>query len=270
MLIDTHAHLNFRAYRQDRTDVINRCLQTGLRVINVGSQYQTSMTAIELAQQYPGQMYAAVGFHPSHAAEIEFQEQAFNELTEKYSAQIVAIGEVGLDYYRLPDGTAQSKEELKTYQKTILHFFLGLADRRKLPVIFHCRDAYAELLAELQSEKLPAGGVVHCFLGDQAIADQFLDRGLHLGFTGIITFTDYGRLLELIRRVPIDRMLIETDAPYLAPVPYRRQRNEPVYVKHVAEKIAELKNMPYQVVVAETTKNAERLFHLKTGLTIEK
>lgn len=262
MLIDTHAHLNFRAYRKDRPAVINRCLQESLRVINVGSQLQTSLAAIELAQQYPRQMYAAVGFHPCHAGDTDFHELQFTELTEKYTDQIVAIGEIGLDFFRLPEEPAGQKTILIERQKTILRFFLKLSEERNLPIIFHCRDAYNELLDEIESSELSAGGVVHCFLGDQPTADKFLARGLHLGCTGIITFTDDPGLLEVIKNVPLESLLIETDAPYLAPVPYRRQRNEPIYVKHVAEKIAELKKIPYQVVVNATTKNAEQLFRL--------
>lgn len=261
MLIDTHAHLNFRAYRKDRPEVIARCLKEGMKVINVGSQQQNSLAAVELARQYPGNLFAAVGFHPIHVVDTDFVAPDFEKLLAENEKYIVAIGEVGLDYYRLPEDK-RLKEETISKQRETFRFFIGLARQHSLPLILHCRDAYADLLEELKGAELKSGGVVHCFLGNRSLARKFLDLGLHLGFTGIITFADNNELLEVVKEVPLDRILIETDAPYLAPGPFRRQRNEPPYVRYVAEKIAELKGISYDEVVRQTAENAVRLFRL--------
>ncbi len=262
MLVDSHAHLNFKAYNKDRSDVITRCLQNNMKVINVGSQLPTSQKAVELALQNPDAMYAAVGFHPVHSEKIEYDLAAFRDLIEKNRKAIVAVGEIGLDYYRLEANTEEDEQKIKEDQKELFKIQYQLAQDNNLPVIVHCRDAYDDLINLCQEISDQHIGVVHCFLGDVAIADKFLQQGFLLGFTGIITFGDDEKLKEVIEHVPLKKMLIETDAPYLSPVPFRGKRNEPLFVQYVAEKIAEIKGISKDKVVEQTAGNASQLFQL--------
>lgn len=260
MLIDTHCHLNFKDFAEDYQQVIKRCQEKGMKVINVGSQVSTSARAVELANQYPSTLYAAVGFHPIHVEDHEFDLEKLQKLAE--DQHTVAIGETGLDYYRLYADSKAEEERIKEKQKEMLRLQINLAKEQKLPIIIHCRDAYDELLEILKEEKVK-DGVVHCFLGDKEIGNQILEIGLHIGFTGIITFTDDQKLLDFIKEVPLEKVLIETDAPYLAPAHYRGKKNEPYYVEHVAEKIAELKGVAKEEVIEQTGNNAIKLFNLK-------
>lgn len=260
MLIDTHGHLNFHKFDDDRDEVVRRCQAAGMKVINPSSQLPTSQAAVELAKHYPGDMYAAVGFHPTHTEDTEFSLEEFQRLFEVERKHIHAVGEIGLDYYRLPEGGDNQK--IIQHQKDIFRSMFELATKQNLPKIIHCRDAYDDLITELRGFGASHDGVIHCYLGSQAQATQFLDLGFYLGFTGIITFTDDEELLSVIKTMPLDRMLAETDAPYLTPVPLRGKRNEPLYVKHVIEKIAELRGLDYQTTEDALGENARRLFRL--------
>jgi len=260
MLIDTHCHLNFNDFADDYQSVIKRCQEKGMKVINVGSQLSTSKKAVDLAKEYMGTLYAAVGFHPIHVADEDFNLEKLEELADL--AVTVAIGETGLDYYRLYADSKKEEEQLIARQKELLRLQIGLAKKKDLPLIIHCRDAYDDLMDILKEEKVKKG-VVHCFLGNKEIGQQILKLGLYVGFTGIITFTDDEKLLEFIKKAPLDKMLIETDAPYLAPAHYRGKKNEPYYVEHVAEKIAELKGLSKEEVINQTGQNAIKLFKLE-------
>ncbi len=277
-LIDTHCHLNFNAYKDDLDAVIQRTLAAGMRVINVGSQNTTSQRAVELAQKYPGQMFAAVALHPLHLhevvvdeVEIPFttREERFDHNYYKHLAQqpgVVAIGECGLDYYRVPDGVDDAA--FKQKQKDVFLQHIQLAQEVSKPLILHTRAsknqpqvAYLDLLDVLQHAGY-SRGVVHCYTGDLDTARKFLDAGFLLSFTGIITFPNASDLLSVVQYAPLDRIMVETDAPYLAPQQYRGKRNEPLYVRHVAEKIAEVKGVDYVTVEQQTTATAESFFHL--------
>jgi TatD DNase family protein len=277
-LIDTHCHLNFSAYKDDLDAVIKRTLDAGMRVINVGSQNTTSQRAVELAQKYPGKLFAAVALHPLHLfetyvdeVEIPFktrEEQFDHEYYKNLALQpgVVAIGECGLDYYRVPEGIDEP-----TFVKTQKNNFLQhiqLAQEVGKPLILHVRAskaepnrAYLETLEVLQHAGYNRG-VVHCYTGDVDTARKFLEAGFYISFTGIITFSNAKSLWPVVKYVPMDRIMIETDAPYLAPQAVRGKRNEPLFVKYVAEKIAELKNTSLNHVEEKTTKNASGFFKL--------
>ncbi len=267
MLIDTHAHINFNAYKKNGDEVIKRALQNDVFLINVGSQYATSQRAVEYAKKYPEGVFAAVGLHPIHTKgkkikeEInawrnereaeEFDYEAYKKLAQE--PKVVAIGEMGLDYYHLDKG---QEEEQKILQKENFLKQLKLAQELNKPVIVHCREAHNDLIEILKNYKL--AGVLHSFSGRWSQAQEYLEMGFYLGFNGIITFArDYDRV---VAEAPLERLLVETDCPYLTPIPYRGKRNEPLYVKYVAEKIAELRGINFEEVAGVTTRNARELF----------
>ncbi len=278
-LIDTHCHLNFNAYKEDLDAVITRTLAAGMRVVNVGSQSSTSQRAVDLAKQYPSKLFAAVALHPLHLfetyvdeVEIPFKtrEEVFDptfygELTKQPG--VVAIGECGLDYYRVPDGVDEAVFVKKQKDNFLKH--IQLAQERNLPLILHVRAskaepnrAYLETLEVLQHAGYNRG-VVHCYTGDRETARKILDAGFMISFTGIITFPNAKELLDVVKFVPRDRVMVETDAPYLSPQPVRGQRNEPLYVQYVAQKIAEVKSLQVSAVEEQTTANAEKFFNLR-------
>jgi len=273
MLIDTHAHLNFNAYKEDIEDVIKRSLENDVWIINVGSQYSTSKRAVEIAKNYPKGVYAAVGLHPIHLSngifktkidkeEIEFETREEEFDYEKYkelaqSEKVVAIGEIGFDYWYKPK-TKIKLDEFKNRQRETFLKQLKLADDLSLPVMFHCRVAHADLINVLESQNKKPRGVVHCFSGNWEEAQKYLAMGLSLGFNGIIFKLNVD---EVIAKTPLERILIETDCPYLIPPPMKG-RNEPLYVKYVAERIAKIKNLSYEEISDITAENAVKLFNL--------
>ncbi|MCX6759063.1 MAG: TatD family hydrolase [Candidatus Nealsonbacteria bacterium] len=275
MLIDTHAHLNFNAYKDDLDEVIKRSLDNKVWMINVGSQYETSKKAVKIAEQYEKEVYAAVGLHPIHLSdgifktkidqeEIEFQTREEDFDYQKYkelarSKKVVAIGEIGFDYWYKPK-TKKKLEEFKQKQKEVFLQQLELARELGLPVIFHCRMAHDDLLETLnfQFSSFKFRGAIHCFTGNWQQAERYLEMGLYLGFNGIIFKLD---LDEIIKKTPLEKILIETDCPYLTPPPMI-DRNEPLYVKYIAEKVAKIKNLNYEKVSNITTENARKLFNI--------
>ncbi|RJO58998.1 TatD family deoxyribonuclease [Candidatus Parcubacteria bacterium] len=278
MLIDTHAHLNFNAYKDDLEPVIKRTLAESMKVINVGSQFSTSLRAVKIAQAYPGQMFAAIGLHPIHLhetfvdeVEIPFKSRAEDFAAAKYEALakekgVVAIGECGLDYFHLP--ASVSELDFIKKQKEVFEEHITLAKKLNLPIILHCRStraepdrAYLEMLEILKHENFNRG-VVHCFSASLGVAKKFLEAGFFISFTGIITFPNTKSLAEVVKSVPLDKLMVETDAPYLAPQAVRGQRNEPINVKYVAERIAIIKDLSYEEVERQTTENAVKLFKL--------
>jgi TatD DNase family protein len=272
MIIDTHAHLNFNAYKEDSNDVIRRSLDNGMQIINVGSQYSTSKRAVEMAQKHEG-LYAAVGLHPIHLEaglvkikedpeEIQFKtkEESFDYNKYKELAvlpKVVAIGEVGFDYYWKPKTTGRLIE-FKKKQKETFVLQANLARELELPLILHCRMAHQDLINALKEIGGEISGVVHCFTGDWDQAQQYLKLGLHFGFNGLIFKMDSS---EVIKKLPIDRILIETDCPYLTP-PQELGRNEPLFVKYVLERIAQIKEVEYDGLIETTTQNAKKLFKI--------
>lgn len=268
--IDAHAHMNFKAYDEDRDEVIRRALDAGVGMINVGTQADTSREAIELAEKYDEGVYAIIGLHPVHAnasyhdtEELGEEGKAFTSRGEDFDInvyrdmvmhpKVVGIGECGLDYFR-----TNSAPEFVSRQKQAFAGQIELAIESNKPIMIHCRDAYQDTIDMLQSYKKEVGdrlrGNVHFFAGTTDIAQQFLDLGFTLSFTGVITFAekDYR---ELVEYVPIDRMLSETDCPYVTPKPYRGQRNEPLYVIEVVKKIAEIKGLDHDTAATQILNN---------------
>jgi len=288
VLIDTHSHLNFNAYKDDADEVIRRSLSNNIWMINVGSQYKTSKRAVDIAERYQEGVYASVGLHPIHLAEgifkakLDKEEISFQTKNEDFghdsyknlaqSKKVVAIGEIGLDYYYRPK-TKIKLAEFKKRQREVFLAQFNLAKELNLPIIFHCRMAHQELI-EILENNTGAKGVVHCFTGDWGQAQKYLDMGFYIGFNGIIfKFSQSensrgpaGRgiildLDEVIKKVPLDKILIETDCPYLTPPPMEG-RNEPAYVKYVVEKIAKIKGLDYEKLGEITSKNARELFRI--------
>ncbi len=253
MFFDSHSHLNFKAFNDDYPKIIKKCLDENLWLINVGSKYDTSEKAVAIAEKYEKGIWAAIGLHPTHVEDENLDYQKYLALGKK-SKKVVAVGETGLDYYRIKNPESRIK------QKELFLSHLKLAQELDKPLILHCREAYDEMFEMLHASSSKLQGVVHCFSGNNQQAKQYLDLGLYLGFTGIITYSsDYD---AIIRDMPLQKILIETDCPYLAPVPHRGQRNEPLYVKYVAQKIAEIRGLSLEKVAEQTRQNAIGLFRL--------
>ncbi|MCX7778832.1 MAG: TatD family hydrolase [Patescibacteria group bacterium] len=268
-MIDTHCHLNFQAFKDDYREVISRSFGHGIKsLIVIGSNYKTSLKAIEVAKEFKS-CYAALGLHPIHVQDETFDFEKYHSLIRTNSRIIKAVGETGFDFYRHLENKSNN-DEIKKIQEQIFIQHLKLAKEFNLPAILHCRGevnnpfrAYEDLLFVIHNNKFTIPGVIHCFSAHWLIAQKFLNLGFYLGFTGIITFKncdDY--LLEVVEKTPLEKILIETDAPYLAPEPYRGQRCEPWQVQFTAQKIAEIKKITLEPVVEETTKKAEVLFEL--------
>lgn len=277
LLIDTHAHVNFNAFKDDGDKVIKRALKENIWVINVGAQYSSSKRAVKYAEKYKQGVYAIVGLHPVHICQdgldknelleeerkIEkFDSKKYQKLLE--NPKVVAMGEIGLEY-----GIDGINQKIKDKQKEVLIEQLELAQQMNKPIAFHCRKAYDDLIEVLQMFSMGCAhcpmacssglrGVIHCFVGRWSQAEKLLEMGFYFGLNGIITYArDYDKV---IKNLPLEKILLETDAPYLTPVPHRDKRNEPLYVKYVAEKIAEIKGIKFEKVAEQTTKNARELF----------
>jgi TatD DNase family protein len=283
MFIDTHAHVNFNAFKDDAEEVIRRSLDNDTWMILVGSEYKTSNRALHFANKYQRGVYAAVGLHPIHLEDgvVDSQEEdnsySFVPRKEEFDygsyeklakfEKVVAIGEIGLDYYHI-DPTKDAASVKKKQQEVFAQQLL-LARSLDLPVIIHCRQAHDDLFAILDEFKkeynhiIPSDrpwGVVHCFSGDEDLAWKYFRLGLFISFTGLITFSKQWD--ELIRKVPLDKIMIETDTPYMTPEPHRGQRNEPVLVQYVAKHIADIKGVKIERVAEVTFENARQLFRI--------
>lgn len=259
MLIDTHTHVNFDAFKDDYKEVIDRALKENIWLVNIGSDFASSKRAVELASEYKEGVYAAIGVHPTDTKAEVFEEEGFLRLAK--NEKVVAIGECGLDYFSVENGI---DEEAKSAQKELFVKHVNLAQETKKPLIIHCRDANEDLLDLLtaNSHKLIINpGVMHFFGGDGAWENlqAYLDLGFYISFAGVVTFANYSKA-ENVKRVPLDRILVETDAPYVAPVPMRGKRNEPSYVIYTAQKIADIYGIPLEELASQTTKNAKVLF----------
>jgi len=253
MLVDTHAHLDSARFNEDREDVISRSLAAGVHaIITVGVDLDSSRKAVALAEHSP-YVYAAVGVHPHEAARVGQDDLAeLARLSERQA--VVAIGEIGLDFYRNLSPAGRQKE--------ILVAQLQLASQMDKPVIIHDREAHTETMSILRDEAQGLRGVLHCFSGDLDMAVQAAQMGFYISLAGPVTFRNARRLQQLVRELPLHCVLIETDCPYLAPHPHRGRRNEPAYVRLVADEIAALKELPFERVAEITTANASQLFEL--------
>ena len=252
VLVDTHAHLIDKAFEPDRQGVVERAIEEGVHyIISMGTCLESSRDTLDLAASYAG-VYAAVGVHPSDVKGVD--ERTIRDIAKlAEDPKAVAVGEIGLDYYR---DNAPRKTQRRWFREQI-----RLAVDVGKPIVVHCRDAADDVYEVLNEEKAwRAGGVIHCFTGDDEQARKFLDIDFHLGAGGAITFSRSEELREVFERIPIERVLLETDSPYLAPPPHRGKRNEPAYVARVAETLAELHGMSTEEVTRLTTENVRRLF----------
>lgn len=269
MLVDSHAHLNFKAYSEDLSEVIGRCHKADMKVINVGAAYDTSKKAVELANEN-NNLYASIGLHPIHVYDEDFKVADYQNLIDDAKRKVVAIGETGFDYWHLQeslDKGAKTIEEIKNKQEEVFRSHIRLANKNNLALIIHGRngkdkpEAYKDIYRVLKDEGAKKG-VIHCYGGNIEEAKMFSDLGFHIGFTGIVTFDKTDVLRDIVKWMPLDKMLIETDSPYLSPVPYRGKRNEPIYVRHVAEKIAEIRAKSVEEIIEISGSNATNLFNL--------
>ena len=260
MIFDTHSHLNFKAYDNDRDEVIKRTQKQCVVCIDVGTKYETSKLAVQLAEKNKN-IYAAIGMHPLE--EEKFKYEKYKELALSGSRRVVAIGEIGLDYYYKPK-TKIRLEKFKEKQKEIFLQQLDLAEELNLPVIIHCRMAHQDLINILK-QKNQIKGVIHCFTGTLEEAQEYIKLGFYIGLNGIIFKLN---LDEVIKECPLNKILTETDCPYLIPPLARRSpggeggRNEPIFIKHVIQKIADLKEMSFDEIAEKTSQNAKRLFNI--------
>ena len=261
-LIDSHCHLDMEPLATEKEAAIERAYKAGVAgMINVGSSLRGTRRSVELAESYPN-IWASVGLHPHDASTVLDIESVTEELRALAgSEKVVAVGEIGLDYFS-PEKPLTSEEI--TAQKGLFAAQLELARELELPVIFHVRDAWEDFF-EIVGKHGIKEGVVHCYTGDEKVVGKILDLGLYVGFTGFVTFDQakFDHIREAACEVPLGKILVETDAPFLAPEPYRGKTNEPAYVVEVAKKIAELKNTTPDEVADVTVRNTETLFGIK-------
>ncbi|MBI2453989.1 MAG: TatD family hydrolase [Parcubacteria group bacterium] len=271
-LIDAHTHVQFAAYQDDVDEVIKRSLAAGIWLVNVGTQLDTSRDAIALAEKHPEGVYATVGLHPIHTdksfhdkqelgeegGEFTSRGEVFNYEAYKQLAQhpkVVAIGECGLDYYR--------SAEFRKKQEGVFVSQIELAQEVKKPLMIHCRQAFDDLLNVLRDNRhklQTVPGIIHFFSGDVLHATKLLDMGFYFTFGGVVTFSrDYD---EIVKTVPLNHIMLETDAPYVTPAPHRGKRNEPSYLPEIAKKLAEIKGVDLEEIAHHTTENAMNIFKI--------
>jgi len=265
---DAHTHTNFVAYNDDREEVIKRAAEQGVGMNCVGTQFDTSKSAVELARQY-GNVWATIGLHPIHTSKSYHDEKELGEGGKEFTSRgeqfdisayeelgadpkVIAIGECGLDYFRVDESTKDV--QIKNFVAQI-----EVANKLGKPLMLHIRNAYEDAIEVIRAHAKVKGDV-HFFAGNWDIAKKFLDMGFTLSFTGVVTFThDYD---DVVKNAPLDMLLSETDAPYVTPVPYRGKRNEPAYVAYVVQKIAEIRGEDEEKIRAQILENSKRVFHL--------
>lgn len=266
---DIHAHVNDTRFDEDRNDVLARMRDRGVSAIIVGTDYKSSQEATTMASFTEGGVYASVGVHPIDDRNEKFREQFFTDLAA--SPRVIAVGECGLDYSRLGDMTDIPAE--KERQRELFDAQIDFALAQNLPLMIHCRDndkkladAHRDVIAILSAKKNIAGerlrGNVHFFSQTIDIAREYFELDFTISFTGVITFSN--EYDEVVRLAPLDKIMSETDCPYVSPVPYRGKRNEPIYVEEVVKKIAELRSEDYEIVRSALVQNALRVFNINT------
>ncbi len=268
MIFDTHAHYEDRRFDDDRDDVLQSMHSRGIgRIVNVGASMHGSEESVRLAERYPF-LYAAVGVHPDEAPEMT--EADMNRLRELAGRdKVVAIGEIGLDYNFPDEIEPERRPQRKEQQKYRFRCQLQLAAECGLPVMIHSRDAEGDTLdvmteytREMRAKGTFYGGIIHCFSGSPETARQYLDMGYYLGIGGVLTFRNARRLPEVVEMTPLERLVLETDSPYLAPEPYRGRRNDSGYLPYVIAKLADIKQVSAETVIRVTEENACRLLGL--------
>lgn len=254
MLFDTHAHLNAEQFSEDQDVVINRAKENGVtRIVNIGFNRETIPSSLALTEKYDF-IYTAVGWHPQDAKDMTEEDLDWLRELSKHE-KVVAIGEIGLDYYW--------DTSPKDIQQSVFRKQIQLAKELKLPIIIHDREAHKDIVDILQEENAAeVGGIMHCFSGSVEMAKECLDMNFYISFGGPVTFKNAKKPKEVVKQIPLDRLLIETDCPYLTPDPYRGKRNESGYVRYIAETIADLREIEFEQLCKITYDNAMRLFKL--------
>lgn len=252
-LVDSHAHVDFRQFDADRDAVLRRAREAGVvQIVNPGADLESSRRAVALAERYD-EIFAAVGVHPHDA--VTLTDEALAALAQLAdSPHVVAIGEIGLDYYRDLSPREQQRQAFSQQ--------LALARRLGLPVIVHIRDAHEDAMRILEREAAGMRGVLHCFSGDLGVAQRAIALGWYISVAGPLTYPNAHRLRGVVSQLPLERLLVETDCPYLSPQPRRGKRNEPAHVSWVAEQLAECLGLPLERVAEVTTSNTRELFDL--------
>jgi TatD DNase family protein len=287
MLIETHAHLDYPDFANDFDDVLRRATDAGVtRIITIGTSVESSKRAVDLAEKYPN-IFAVIGVHPTYA--LQAAEDVITPLRElAKNPRVVAIGEIGLDYHYLPSVAAAKQKHVQVFnalqseteeqveariedgaykskQAELFEQLLDLAVELRLNVVIHQRDAWDDTLEILRNYGRQVGGVFHCFGGTLNQANEVLDLGHLVSFTGIVTFKTAKQVREVAAQVPIDRFMVETDCPYLAPVPFRGKRCEPAHTRLVAEEIAKARRVSLEEIAGATTATAEEFFRFERG-----
>ncbi|WAT80869.1 TatD family hydrolase [Bacillus safensis] len=254
MLFDTHAHLNAEQYNEDLEQVIERAKSEKVeKIVVVGFDRPTITRAMELIEEYDF-IYAAIGWHPVDAIDMTDEDMAWIKDLSQHE-KVVAIGEMGLDYYW--------DKSPKDVQKEVFRRQIALAKEVNLPIVIHNRDATEDVVTILKEEgAAEVGGIMHCFTGSLETAKACMEMNFYISFGGPVTFKNAKKPKEVVKEIPSDRLLIETDCPYLTPVPFRGKRNEPSYVKYIAEQIAELREISFEELAELTTKNAKKIFRI--------
>lgn len=262
MIFDTHAHYDDEAFNEDREAILNSLTDNGIEaVVNIGADLASVETTLQLTKLYP-HIYGAAGIHPSSTAELD--EESFRWLsTVAQDPQIVAVGEIGLDYYwEEPAHDIQ----IKWFERQ-----LELAREVKRPVVIHSREAAKDTLDIMKHHRAEEiGGVIHCFSYGKEMAREYIEMGFYLGIGGVVTFDNSKKLKEVVSYVPLERIVLETDAPYMAPNPNRGKRNSSLNLTYVAETIAELKGVTAEEVIRETNRNAKQLYRLEPKTVLER
>lgn len=256
LIFETHAHYDDEAFDEDRDQLIESLKMNNIEyVVNIGASIRTTKNSLELADRYDF-FYAAVGVHPSDIADLN--DDTFAWLSEQSTGdKVVAIGEIGLDYYW------DKEPEVQENQKLWFRRQLNLAREKKLPVVIHSRDAAADTMEIMKDEKASEiGGVIHCFSYSKEFAEEYVKMGFYIGVGGVVTFKNARKLVESVEVTPIERIVLETDCPYLAPEPFRGKRNSSLNIPYIAAKIAEIKSMDVSDVISITNKNAKELYRL--------
>ena len=254
MLFDTHAHYDDERFDEDRDALLSAMTENGVGLIlNPGCDLETSRKALSYAERFP-HVYAAVGIHPENMEGVDLERDLpVLEALAQSSPRVRAIGEIGLDYYWVKE------PEERRFQAEVFRAQMRLAGRLGLPVIIHDREAHLDSLTV--AEQYPGvRGVFHCYSGSVDFAMRLLELGYLLSFTGVLTYKNAKKAAEVVRAAPLDRLMIETDAPYMAPEPFRGKRNSSLYVYRMAEAIAQIKDVPLEQVIEQTTENGKRLF----------
>ncbi len=254
MLIDSHAHLEMPEFRKDLTEVLQRAKVSGVEYIfTVGTEKRDWKRTLEIAQSH-ATVYVILGVHPHNAKEID--DGTYPILKQLcQNEKVKAFGEIGLDFFR---NHSPREVQLKRFCEQI-----ALARELKLPIVIHDREAHRETVDLLRSEKgWENGGIIHCFSGDEKMAHACIDMGFYISIPGSVTYKNGGPYHDLVKKLPLQSIVLETDAPFLAPVPFRGKRNEPSYVRYTAEKVAEIKGVSFEKIAEATTENARRVFRL--------